>query len=112
MIKSTKEKLEELENQKEHLKISILQVELQKPRYFKELIVKWINQFKYGDVNSREYQKRFINTFINAIYLFEDRIVLTYNFKGGTDCITLKVIEVAMDSDLLDNFSPTKALTV
>ena len=100
LTKSTKERLEELENQKELLEISILQAELQKPRYTKELIVKWINQFKYGDVNSREYQKRIIDTFINAIYLFDDKMVLTYNFKGRTDTITLSDIEAAFGSDL------------
>ncbi len=98
LTKSTKERLEELENQKELLEISILQAELQKPRYTKELIVKWINQFKYGDVNSREYQKRIIDTFINAIYLFDDKMVLTYNFKGRTDTITLSDIEAAFGS--------------
>lgn len=106
LTKSTKERLEELEAQKENLEISILQAELQKPHFTKELIVKWINQFKYGDVNSREYQKRIIDTFINAIYLFEDRMVLTYNFKGGTDCITLSDIEAVMGSDLLGASPP------
>ena len=110
--KSTKERLEELEAQKENLEISILQAELQKPHFTKELIVKWINQFKYGDVNSREYQKRIIDTFINAIYLFEDKIVLTYNFKGGTDTITLSDIEAAFGSDLNGGTPPDKALTV
>ena len=89
-----------------------MQAELQKPRYTKELIVKWINQFKYGDVNSREYQKRIIDTFINAIYFFDNRIVLTYNFKGGTDTITLFDIEAAFGSDLNGGTPPTKALTV
>ena len=89
-----------------------MQAELQKPRYTKELIVKWINQFKYGDVNSREYQKRIIDTFINAIYLFDDKMVLTYNFKSGTDMITLSDIEAAFGSDLNGGTPPTKALTV
>ena len=112
LTKSTKERLEELENQKEHLEISILQTELQKPHFTKELIVKWINQFKYGNVNSREYQKRIIDTFINAIYLFDDKMVLTYNFKGGTDTITLSDIEAAFGSDLNGGTPPDKALTV
>ena len=100
LTSSTKERLETLEKQKENLKIAIMQAELQKPKYTKEQIVSWISQFKYGDVNSREYQRRIIDTFVNSLYLFDDRLVITYNFKGGTETITLKDIEVAYGSDL------------
>ena len=97
---STKERLEALEKQRDNLKIAVLQAELQKPKYTKEQIVSWIGQFKYGDVNSREYQKRIIDTFVNSLYLFDDRLVITYNFKGGTETITLKDVEAAYGSDL------------
>ena len=59
-----------------------------------------IGQFKYGDVNSREYKKRIIDTFVNSLYLFDDRLVITYNFKGGTETITLKDVEAVYGSDL------------
>ena len=97
---STKERLEALEKQKEDLKISILQTELQKPKYTKEQIVRWISQFKYGDVDSIEYRKRIIDTFVNAVFLFDDKLVITYNFKSGTETITLKNVEAAYGSDL------------
>ena len=97
---STKERLEALEKQRDNLKIAVLQAELQKPKYTKEQIVSWIGQFKYGDVNSREYQKRIIDTFVNSLYLFDDRLVITYNFKGGTETITLKDVEAVYGSDL------------
>lgn len=104
---STKDRLEALEKQKEDLKIAIMQAELQKPKYTKEQIVSWISQFKYGDVNSREYQKRIIDTFVNAIFLFDDYLAITYNFKGGTETITLKDIEAVYGSDL-NALSPPK----
>ena len=100
LTSSTKERLEALEKQRDNLKIAVLQAELQKPKYTKEQIVSWIGQFKYGDVNSREYQKRIIDTFVNSLYLFDDRLVITYNFKGGTETITLKDVEAAYGSDL------------
>ena len=100
LTSSTKERLEALEKQRDNLKIAVLQAELQKPKYTKEQIVRWIGQFKCGDVNSREYQKRIIDTFVNSLYLFDDRLVITYNFKGGTETITLKDVEAAYGSDL------------
>ena len=67
---STKTRLEELESRRESLKVSILQAELEKPKYTKEQIVSWINRFKYGNVDDIEYQRQIIDTFINAIYVF------------------------------------------
>ena len=66
----------------------------------RHLIVTWINRFKYGDVDDIEYQKQIIDTFINAIYIFDDKLVFTYNFKDGTKAITLKAVEDAFGSDL------------
>ena len=54
---STKTRLEELESQRESLKASILQAELEKPKYTKEQIVSWINRFKYGNVDDIEYRE-------------------------------------------------------
>ena len=110
LTSSTKERLEALEKQRDNLKIAVLQAELQKPKYTKEQIVSWIGQFKYGDVNSREYQKRIIDTFVNSLYLFDDRLVITYNFKGGTEIITLKDVEAVYGSDL-KAMSPPKRKT-
>ncbi len=100
LTSSTKEHLETLERQKESLQPAIAQAELQKPKYTKEQVVSWINQFKYGDADSIEYKKHIIDTFVNAIYLFGDKIVITYNFKGGTETITMKDIEAAYGSDM------------
>ena len=97
---STKTRLEELEARQNKLKLSIMQAELQKPKYTKEQIVSWINRFKYGDVDDTEYQKQIIDTFINAIYVFDDKLVFTYNFKDGTEAIPLKAVEDAFGSDL------------
>ena len=97
---STKERLEQLETQRQELKLSILQVQMTKPRYTKEQIVSWINRFKYGSVDDPQYQKQIIDTFINSIYVFDDKIVFTYNFQDGTEPITLAEIEAAFGSDL------------
>lgn len=97
---STKERLEQLETQRQELKLSILQVQMTKPRYTKEQIVSWINRFKYGSADDPQYQKQIIDTFINSIYVFDDKIVFTYNFQDGTEPITLAEIEAAFGSDL------------
>ena len=97
---STKGRLEQLEAQREELKTGIMQSELQKPRYTKEQIISWIGRFKYGDADDPEYQKQIIDVFINSIFVFDDSLVFTYNFRDGTETITLKEVEEAFGSDL------------
>ena len=71
-----------------------------RPRYTKEQVVSWISRFKYGNVDDPQYQKQIIDTFINSIYVFDDKLVFTYNFKDGTETITLAEIQAAFGSDL------------
>lgn len=103
---SAKTRLKEPEACRNELKLSIMQAELQKPKYTKEQIVSWINRFKYGDEDDIEYQKQIIDTFINAICVFDDKLVFTYNFKDGTEAIPLKAVEDAFGSDLTQAVPP------
>lgn len=103
---SAKTRLKEPEARQNELKLSIMQAELQKPKYTKEQIVSCINRFKYGDEDDIEYQKQIIDTFINAICVFDDKLVFTYNFKDGTEAIPLKAVEDAFGSNLTQAAPP------
>ena len=82
LTSSTKERLEELEKLREELKVTvILQAELERPKYSREDIIEWISRFKHGDPDSKEYQRQIIDIFLNSIYVFDDRLVFTYNYK-------------------------------
>lgn len=81
LTSSTKERLEELEKLREDLKASILQAELERPKYSREDIVEWISRSKYGDPDNKEYQRQIIDIFLNSIYVFDDKLVFTYNYK-------------------------------
>ena len=107
---STKERLEQLEEQKRSLKLSITQTQIERPRYTKPQIVDWISRFKYENVNDTNYQRQIIDAFINAIYVFDDKLAFTYNFHDGTETITLKEIEAAFGSDLSQVAPPSKTL--
>lgn len=86
---STKDRLEQLEKLRDDLKVSILQAELERPQYTREDIIEWIKQFKYGDPNNKDYQRQMIDTFLNSIYVFDDYLAFTYNYKNGTQSVFL-----------------------
>ena len=60
----------------------------------------WISRFKYGDPDDLEYQKQIIDTFVNSVYVYDDRLVMTYNYKDGTETISLDAVHQAFGSDL------------
>ena len=90
---SMKQRMDELKAAREQLEISIAQEEMQKPMLTKEQVILWISRFKNGNVNDMAFRQRLIDTFVNAIYLYDDRIVLTYNYKDGSHTVTLAQVE-------------------
>ena len=85
---STKQRLEELEETKERLTVSILQEELQKPRLSKEQILFFLHRFRAIDTTKQEHRQRLIDSFVNAVYVYDDKIILTFNYQDGTETIT------------------------
>ena len=72
-------------------------------------ILRWIMQFKYGSLSDPVYRRRIIDVFVNSVYIFDDKIVFTYNFKDGTDTFSLKDVTLAIhakSSDVADSASP------
>lgn len=96
---STKQRLDELEARKEEILVNIQTAELQKPKLTREQMTAWFEQFRHGDPENRDFQKRLIDTFVNAVYVFDDKLVLTYNYQHGTQTISLDEIESALSSD-------------
>ena len=105
---TTKECLEELEEQRDSLKASIAQLALERRKFTKEEIVDWISRYKDGNINDPDYRREIIDTFVNSVYVYDDKLLLTYNYKDGSQTLTLKEIEAALSSDLTSMCPPKK----
>ena len=106
---STKERLESLEQQKEELTIRIAQEEIIKPPIDKDKILFWLHRFRKMDTTKLEHKKRLIDSFVNAIYLYDDKIVFTFNYKDGSKTISMEEIEnSALSSDLTSLGAPDR----
>ncbi|NLV86648.1 MAG: recombinase family protein, partial [Clostridiales bacterium] len=100
LTSSTKQRLDDLEETKSKLEIAILQEEMEKPSLSRDQIAFFLDKYRKMDVSKQEERQRLIDTFINAIYLFDDKIVLTFNYKDGTRTVSLDEIENTFGSDL------------
>lgn len=90
---STKERLESLEKQKSELSVQIVKEEMAKPMLSREQIVFWFHRFRKLDTKKLEHRRRLIDSFVNAIFLYDDRITFTFNYKDGSKTITFAELE-------------------
>lgn len=49
----------------------------------KQDVVAWLRRFSDGDARDPEFQKRVIDIFVNAIYIYDDRIVMFFNVQDS-----------------------------
>ena len=91
---ATKERMDELEQQRTSLEAAIAETELVCSfRLTKEAIRYFLLQFRNYDFEDRECQKRIVDTFINAVYVYEDRITITYNYSGDQRIVSLEELK-------------------
>ena len=103
---STKQRLEELENQKKELEVEIAQESINRPMLDRDQIKFWFHRFRKMDVSNPENRKRLIDSFVNAVVLYDDRVEFHLNFKKGAKSLTLK--ELKESSDMLGSLPPEK----
>lgn len=78
------EKMESLEAQKAALESELTKLRIASEIRFTEAEVRaWLKRFCTGDLFDPEFRRNIIDTFINSIYLYDDRIIIFYNIKGG-----------------------------
>ena len=86
--------------------------EMSRPNLTKEQILFWIHKFRKLNPKKLEHRRRLINSFLNSVYLFDDKIIIDCNYKDGTETITFEEIEnSALGSDLRSLAAPKKALS-
>ena len=96
---ATKDRLDELEQEKSDIEGRIAREEMKKPLLNENRIRYWLTSFKSGNVDDEDYQRRVIDTLVNSVYVYDDedggkRIVLTFNLSGNnTATLTSSDIE-------------------
>lgn len=106
---STKERLESLEREKSELSLQILKEEMSKPQLTKEQILFWIYKLRKLNPKRLDHRRRLVNSFLNSVYLYDDKIIIDCNYKDGTETITFEEIEnSALGSDLTSLGAPRR----
>ena len=97
---STKERLEQLEETKRELETRIAEEKLAKPKIKEEFIRFWLLRFRKLDMSLKDQRQALVDTFINSIYLYDDKVLITFNYKEGTQTVTFgEATEVASEGN-------------
>ena len=83
------ERLSSLEKSKKDIETAILQEQIKRPFLTKEQIRFGIEKFKTLDIDTQDGKQRLIDGFINAVYLYDDKITIIFNYKDSTTTVSL-----------------------
>ena len=84
---TTKDRLMELETQKEDLKVLIAKEEIKRPALTKEQVVYWLNLFKKGDVSDPDFKLRLMDVFIHSVYVYNQKVIIAYNYANDNHSV-------------------------
>lgn len=87
ITESTQRRLQELEDAKKQTELHILQEQLQNPIIPREDITSWIYKFRELNMKSMKARRLLIDSFVNSVILYEDRILIVFNYKDGEEII-------------------------
>ena len=90
------ERLDELSGQKIALQKAIAELEIQKGfKLTKDHIQFFLEQFRSMDASDRNCEKRLISVFVNAIYVYDDKLKIAFNYseEGQRNTVSLHDVE-------------------
>ena len=60
---------------------------MKKPSFNEDFIRFWLMKFRKFDISRKKQRKALIEIFVNAIFLYDDRMLITFNYKDGTQTV-------------------------
>ena len=93
---STKQRLLELEADAARIKDEILLEEVAITHL--EQVVYWIEKFRGGNLESQEFRRKVIDSFVAAVYLSDDHIRIAFNYSGKKNQVDMALVMDATES--------------
>ena len=92
LTNSTKSRLEKLEAQQKELEVRIAEEKIARPRLSENQVRFWLTRFRKLDPNVKSHRETLINTFVNAVYLYDEKVLIAFDYKDGTKTISFNEI--------------------
>ena len=92
---------------KDELTAKIADEKLKKPSFNEDFIRFWLMKFGKFDISQKKRRKALIEIFVNAIFLYDDRMLITFNYKDGTQTVRF---EDTLTADCAEKIFPVSFL--
>lgn len=53
----------------------------------------WFEKLREMDISTVENKQKLIDTFINAVYVYDDKIIISFNVQKNSETLTLEEIK-------------------
>lgn len=103
ITKTTKARLSELEAEQERLTHSITVETCRNTGLSREQLIFLFDMFRAGDMRDLDFRRRLIDTFVNAVFVYDDgRLKIVYNFREGNETVTKEFVD-SVESGAVDS---------
>lgn len=92
---TTKRRLQELEAEASRLENAITVEEAAITHIERDFVVYWLEKFRGGDRTDKAFRRRVIDTFVAAVYLWDDRIRIAFNYSGSRNTVDRQIVTEA-----------------
>lgn len=82
-------RLGELESERDSITVSIAKEKIKTPTFTQDHFRMALYNFRKIDINKQDGKRKIIDTFINAIYVFDDHFKIVYNGNGKEEAVSL-----------------------
>lgn len=93
---ATRTRMAELDEPRKDLETALADAELISGfRLIQEQIKYFLLQFRVLNFDEPESQRRIVDIFVNSVFVYDDKITITFNYSGDNRTITMQEVEAA-----------------
>lgn len=91
ITETTKSRLVELESERATIKAKIAAARADIVTVSRDDIISGLEMFRDGDVHDKKYQARLFDTFLVAVYVYDDDLRLVFSFSGSKNTVQIPI---------------------
>ena len=95
---TTQARIKELEAARDEAKDNLAREECERPIIPKEVIAYSLSKYKEGDMSDENYCRWIIDTLVSRVVVYDDRMIVTFNFTGDGNEMTIEDIADAAET--------------
>lgn len=108
---ATRKRMEELNIQRSEIDAELAGMQLQQAlKINREYVFYYLTELRKGDIKSPDFRKRLIDTFVNSIFLYDDKLTVTFNYSSDGKKVTFdEVCSIESDGKVFGCHAPKSA---